>query len=343
VTVAEFIKRRREDWVELERMLSGTPSGRRLRTSPEGASRFASHFRSACSDLARARAAGYPEDLIDYLNSLTARCHNLYYVAPPFPLGRIWLFFRTLFPLAIRRNAVYVVAGLLLFYGPMAGMIGLSFVDDQVLYQIVPKSMLEGVEKMYQKGHAKGRGETDDVMMTGFYVKNNVGIAFQCFAAGIFFGIGSIFVILFNGIMIGAIVGFVAKTPSSMNLLSFIVGHGPFELTAICISGAAGLRLGFGAVITGNRRRIDSLQLAGKDAILLVLGAAAMLLIAALIEGFFSPSSLPMEVKFGFGGATALFLIWYLGIHSALTYRRWRREQAEADAEAEGSTEAQQP
>lgn len=330
MTAAEFIKRRRDDWVELEQMLSESGRGRRLRGSSEGASRFASLFRSACSDLARARAAGYPEDLIDYLNSLTARCHNLYYVAPPFPLGRVWSFFTTLFPLTIRRNAVYVVAGLILFYGPMAGMIGLSMVDDEALYQIVPKGLLKQVEKMYEKGHAKGRGETEDFMMTGFYVKNNVGIAFQCFASGIFFGVGSIFVILINGIIIGAIVGFVIKTPSALNLLSFIVGHGPFELTAICISGAAGLRLGFGAVITKNRRRIDSLRLAGRDAVLLVLGAAVMLLCAALIEGFFSPSSLPVEVKFGFGGATALFLVWYLGIHSVLVHRRVRREEEAA-------------
>ena len=101
-------------------------------------------------------------------------------------------------------------------------------------------------------------------------------------------------------------------------------------IPAICISGAAGLRLGFGAVITKNRRRIDSLRLAGRDAVLLVLGAAVMLLCAALIEGFFSPSSLPMGVKFGFGGATALFLVWYLGIHSVLVHRRVRREEEAA-------------
>jgi uncharacterized membrane protein SpoIIM required for sporulation len=298
-----------------------------LRSSAEGISQFASLFRSACADLARARASGYPDDLIDYLNSLTARCHNLYYVAPPPPIRRIGLFFSRIFPLAIRRNAVYVVAGLLLFYGPMLGMISLSVVDDQILYQIVPKGMLEMVEKMYEEGHVTGRSESKDMAMAGFYVKHNVGIAFNCFASGIFFGIGSIFMILFNGIIIGAMIGFVAQTPSSMNLLSFVVGHGPFELTAICISGAAGLRLGFGAIITENRRRLDSLRLAAKDAILLVLGAAVMLLIAAMIEGFFSPSSLPMWVKFAFGGLTALVLVFYLGIYSAMVYRALLSEE----------------
>ena len=330
MTPAEFIKRRKADWVDLEQTIADSPVGRRMRASADGASRMAALFRSACSDLARARASGYPDDLIDYLNNLTARAHNLFYVAPPFPLGRIWLFFTTLFPLAVRRNATYVVAGLLLFYGPMAGMVALGAYDDQALYQIVPKHMLEQMEKMYEKGHGEGREESMDVMMTGFYVRNNIGIAFQCFAAGIFFGLGSIFVILFNGVFIGAIVGFVARGPSGMNLLSFIVGHGPFELTAICLSGAAGLRLGFGVIITGNRKRMDSLRLAAADAVRLVLGAAALLAGAALIEGFFSPSSLPMAVKFSFGGLCALFLVWYLGIHSVRVGRAHGIDNPEA-------------
>lgn len=332
MTPAEFIKRRRDDWVELERAIANTPAGRKLRQPAAGVSRLAALFRSACADLARARASAYPDDLIDYLNSLTARCHNLFYVAPPYPIRRIWEFFTALFPLVVRRNAAYVAAGLLLFYGAMAAMIALSVHDDQVLYQIVPRSMLESVEAMYKQGHAAGREETADAMMTGFYVRNNIGIAFQCFAAGIFFGVGSVLVILYNGVFIGAIVGFVTQTPAGMNLLSFIAGHGPFELTAIGLSGAAGLRLGFGVVVTGNRRRADSLRLAALDAVKLTLGAAALLLLAALIEGFLSPSSLPMGVKFGFGGLCALFLVWYLGIRGAQVFRAKERARRQAGA-----------
>jgi len=324
VTAAEFVKQRKEDWVELERLLTASARSRRLRATPAAISRFAALFRSACADLARARALGYPDEICDYLNSLTARSHNLFYVAPPFDLRRLIQFFTTRFPLTVRRNAAYVAAGLLLFYAPMTAMIGLSIVDDQVMYQLVPKKMLEQFEKMYEKGHREGREATTDLAMTGYYVKNNIGIAFQCFAAGIFIGLGSIITLIFNGVVIGAVVGFVAQTPSSMNLLSFIVGHGPFELTAIGIAGAAGLRLGFGVIVTGNRRRGESLRLAAKDAIQLVLGAASLLAGAALIEGFFSPSSLPMAVKFGFGGCCALFLVYYLGFYARKRLRSLR-------------------
>jgi uncharacterized membrane protein SpoIIM required for sporulation len=315
VTAAEFAKQRRQDWVDLERMLTTSARTRKLRGTPEEISRFASLYRSACADLARARASGYPDDLVDYLNALTARSHNLFYVAPPFPLRRLGRFFSVVFPLTVRRNAIYVAVGLMLFFGPLLGMVALSAFDDQAMFQLVPKGMLKQYEKMYEQGHAAGRDETVDVAMTGFYVRNNIGIAFQCFASGIFFGIGSIITLLINGVVIGAVVGFITRTPSAMNLLSFIIGHGPFELTAICLSGAAGLRLGFGAVITRNRRRSESLRLAARDAVRLVLGAAVLLAGAAMIEGFFSPSSLPMVVKFVFGGACALFLIWYLAFY----------------------------
>lgn len=327
MTPAELIKHRRDDWSELEMIIATFTRNRRRRASAAELSRFAALFRDVCADLARARAQSYPEDLVDYLNALAARSHNIFYTAPPARAGAPWRFFARGFPLTIRRNAVYVAAGLLLFFGPLVSIIGLARADEETLYHLMPKQALEFYEKMYERGHTEGRGEDQDIGMTGFYLEHNVGIAFRCFATGIFFGLGSIFTLVFNGLGIGAVIGFITKTPSAMNLLSFIAGHGPFELFAICLSGAAGLRLGFGAIITGARRRRDSLRDAALDAVRLVLGAAALLGGAAVIEGFFSPSSLPMSVKFGFGGACALFLVWYCGIYPARLVRRIGAEE----------------
>lgn len=313
--VAEFIRRRQGDWGALEQQLVGDSRALRLTRSAEEISHFASLFRSACADLERARAMGYPDDLVDYLNSLAARSHNVFYAAPPFPPGRVRGFFTELFPRTVRRNAIYISAGLLLFFGPLLGMVALSATNDEALFQLIPRETLESFERMYEGGHAGGRDEGTDVAMAGFYVRHNIGIAFQCFASGIFFGLGSIFLLVFNGLTIGAVVGFVSHTPVAMNLLSFIVGHGPFELTAISLAGAAGLRMGFGPIITGNRGRSRSLRLAAKDAVILVLGAAVLLAGAALIEGFFSPSSMPVGIKFAVGGCCALLLVWYLGLY----------------------------
>lgn len=316
MTPAEFIRRRQPDWQALETLLFTASSlKRRPLGSAEEVSRFAALYRSLCADLAHARAAGYPDNLVDYLNSLAARGHNRFYVSPPTSLKRAGVFFTTTFPATVRANVAYVAAGLLLFFGPLLGMVGLAVTDLEAIYPVVPRAVLEQAEQMHSAGHEKGRDEGMDMAMTGFYVKNNVGIAFQCFASGVFFGLGSILLLLFNGVMIGATLGFVAQTPSGMNILSFIVGHGPWELTAIALAGAAGLRLGFGPIITGGRARSTSFRRAGRDAVRLVLGAAAMLLVAALIEGFFSPSSLPTAVKLAVGGLGTLFLFWYFVLY----------------------------
>jgi len=323
MTAAQMVRQRRREWSELEAMLLRLGGRRRRqRATPAELERFAALFRSVCADLARARALDFPEQLIDYLNALAARGHNIFYAAPPVRRGRLRHFFAVGFPLALRRNSVYFAVGLLLFFAPMTAMIGVAAFDEDVLYQIVPRAALESAERMYQRGHQQGRGEGADLGMTGFYIRNNIGIAFQCFATGIFFGLGSVFFLLYNGVLIGAVVGFVGNTPSAMNLLSFIVGHGPFELTAIAIAGAAGLRIGFGALAAGSRSRWQALRESTGEAVQLVLGAAALLLGAALIEGFFSPSSLPMVIKFAFGGCCALFLVWYLGVFAWQVERR---------------------
>ena len=145
--------------------------------------------------------------------------------------------------------------------------------------------------------------------MAGFYVYNNVGIAFRCFATGVLFGFGSVFFLVYNGLNIGTVFGYVESLGHGRNLFTFVSGHSAFELGAVIIAGAAGLRLGYSLLDTEGKDRLSSLRAAGKPAITLVLGAACMLLIAAGVEGFWSPSSVKDEVKWAVGVANALLLL----------------------------------
>ncbi|HLT36077.1 MAG TPA: stage II sporulation protein M, partial [Enhygromyxa sp.] len=126
---------------------------------------------------------------------------------------------------------------------------------------------------------------------------NNVGIAFRCFATGVLFGLGSLFFSIYNGLVIGVVLGWVIRAGHGENILTFICGHGPFELTAIVISAAAGLQMGWALVETGGLTRLGSLRSQAHELGHLIIGAAAMLIIAAGIEGFWSPSGLPPPVK----------------------------------------------
>jgi len=124
--------------------------------------------------------------------------------------------------------------------------------------------------------------------MFGFYIKNNIGIAFQCYATGVAFGLGSLYFLLANGVFGGGIAGYVASLGYGGTFFPFVATHSAFELTAIVLCGASGLRIGQSVLLPGRRTRIAALELAARETSLIVFGAAVMLVIAAAVEAFWS-------------------------------------------------------
>jgi uncharacterized membrane protein SpoIIM required for sporulation len=150
--------------------------------------------------------------------------------------------------------------------------------------------------------------------MFGFYIFNNVRIGFQTFAGGLVFGLGAIFYLLYNGVFIGAITGHIIHSGLATQFFSFTSGHSAFELGAICLSGAAGLKLGYALLAPGLRRPTVALRAAAAEAIPLVVGLAGMLLLAAAIEAFWSPRTfLPPVAKYAVGVVLWLLLLLYFG------------------------------
>lgn len=305
-----FVARRQAEWNELESLLTVGRELRRL--APASISRFAALYRAVCADLGRARGAGYGHDVIALLDGLAARAHASLYSAPPYRLGALRDFFVRDFPETVRRNARFILFSTMLFLLPgLLGFFG-ARASRTFALSILPEAAAEQMEEMYKEDVGKGRDEGTDAAMAGFYVYNNVGIAFRCFATGIVFGLGSVFFLVFNGLNIGAVGGLLASSGRGMNLLTFGVGHGAFELTAIVISGAAGLLMGWALVSTGGLTRSGSLRRRAGDLGRLVLGAAAMLLVAAGIEAFWSPSSASRLVKLVVGAVLWALVILYL-------------------------------
>ena len=106
----------------------------------------------------------------------------------------------------------------------------------------------------------EGGFRRSDTMMAGFYIQHNTTIGLQCFAWGLFFGLGSLYELLSNGMILGTVFGHMAVSPNARNFFTFVTAHGPFELTAIVFSGAAGLRLGSGLIDTQGQTRLASLR-----------------------------------------------------------------------------------
>ena len=309
-TQDEFVAARQPAWDELDALLTRK---RVLHKLPAvSIARAAALYRDICSDLMRARAAGYSADVVDVLDGLAARACAALYSAPPYRLAALWELVAAGFPQAVRRNARFVALAAALFVLP--GLLGFAGASRSRAFaiQIMSESMVEQMEKSYSDfGH--GRGDGTDAMMASFYVYNNVGIAFRCFATGILFGLGSIFFLVYNGLVIGVVAGAVGAAGHGRNLFTFVIGHGAFELTAIVISGAAGIAMGYALVDTGPRTRWGSLRAKAGDLFRMIMGAALMLLVAAFIEGFWSPSSVLPQVKWAVAGVLYLLVLGYLG------------------------------
>jgi uncharacterized membrane protein SpoIIM required for sporulation len=148
----------------------------------------------------------------------------------------------------------------------------------------------------------------------GFYVRNNVGVAFRCFATGVFFGIGTIVFLVYNGVFLGTVAGYLTALGHGERFYGFVVGHGSFELTAIVVSGAAGLVLGRAVVHPGEWTRAEAIRRRGLVGVELALGAAAMLAVAAAVEAFWSPSGLPSMAKYVAGGLLWILVVLYLAL-----------------------------
>lgn len=290
-------------------------SGRLQKLDGALIARIASLYRALCSDLMRCQSAGFTPDLRDYLNGLAGRCHNALYGSRPLRIPAFVRLVLSEFPRTLRKNIHFFVISFLLFAVPCAvGVFG-ALNSPDFATQVLPGAALEQMAQNYSQGFSEGRSEGADASMAGFYVLNNVGIAFRCFATGIFFGLGSVFFLVYNGLMIGTVTGYVVAAGHGRNILTFMCGHGPFELTAIIISGQAGLKMGYSLIETKGLTRIGSLRKQGPEIFQLVMGAALMLLIAAAVEAFWSPSSAPDEVKwtvsFFFTGLVTLYLAMF--------------------------------
>jgi uncharacterized membrane protein SpoIIM required for sporulation len=259
-----------------------------------------------------AQSRAYAPDLVDYLDGLAARASNTLYGPRRGRLPAVWDVVVRSFPATLRRRWKFFVLSSALFGLPLLiGVLG-TLQWDGFAERVLPSGQLAVMAEMYSDGYDAGRDEAIDTMMFGHYVHNNIGIAFRCFATGILLGLGSIYFLVYNGLVIGTTVGYVMKAGYGSNILTFICGHGVFELTAIVVSGGAGLQMGWALVETHGRTRLGSLRAQAKDLVALVAGAAVMLAIAAVLEGFWSPSSIPAPIKWAAAGVFAVLLLAFL-------------------------------
>ena len=245
-----FEARNRALWEELERALAP-------QAPPELRARLPRMYRRVCQHLALARSRLYSARLIEHLSQLVLAGHQRLYGSGPSHRGRLGAFFARDFPAAVRRDWRLVLASALAFFLPLMGMLAAPQINPDIVYTVLDAGTLVEMETMYEPGEARvgeSRGSDSDVLMFAFYVYNNTGIGFRTFAGGLLFGIGTLLILIYNGLVIGAVAGHLTRIGYHETFWSFVAGHSALELVAIVLSGAAGLRLGLALLAPGRYR-----------------------------------------------------------------------------------------
>lgn len=312
---SQFELHHQDEWERFAERLETLERSRRKNEAGEG---FAEAYRQICQHLALAQERGYSSYLIEPLQQLAMRGHQQLYRHRSQFAAQLLSFVLADFPRLVRAEWRLVALAGLLFFGSLVVMGLLVYACPDLIYSIVSPAQVAEMESMYDPaarriGQAAERGASTDWLMFGYYIMHNIGIAFQTFASGLLYGLGSLFFLLFNGLMIGAVAGHLTDIGFGKTFWPFVVGHGAFELTAIALAGAAGLKLGWALLVPGSLRRGEALRVAARTSVRLVGGVTMFLLIAAFIEAYWSSMTWPhATTKYLVGAALWMLVAVYL-------------------------------
>jgi uncharacterized membrane protein SpoIIM required for sporulation len=266
-------------------------------------------YRQTASDLATVREDVTSNQLSFYLNQLLGRAHNLIYMGHKQKISGLVRFYTETFPQVFRETFWQTFLAFLIFTVTGIATWVVTIHDPAFAHRVLGPQMMETIEKreMWTRSIVTIKPLAASGIMT-----NNLAVCFTTFAMGITAGIGTIYMMFTNGLLIGVIGAATWQAGMALQLWSFVAGHGALELPAIFISGGAGLEIARGMLFPGLLPRRESLALAGGRAARLMIGIIPMLVVAGVIEGFVSPSGLATPLKFLLSVVLFTALITYL-------------------------------
>lgn len=304
----QWIEKRRPYWEQLASLAAEYQSMGVRRFGRNELRELALLYRQVANDLSVVRQDGTARSTAHMLNQLLGRTHNIIYSSRKRSYLDVLRFLRKDYPRHFRRLLPYTLTAIALFAsGLLLGGI-LTASRHGFMEAFLGPNMVETIRhhQMWTHSIVAMKPQESSRIMT-----NNLTVTFLTFAAGITAGFGTIWLLFFNGLLMGIIATACQQAHMSRDLWSFVCPHGSLELPAIFIAGGAGLRLASGMLFPGLYSRRDSIALAGREAARLVAGVIPMLVIAGSIEGFFSPSGAPAGLKFAVGAALfTLLLVW---------------------------------
>ena len=304
-----WLEKRKPHWSKLETLLNQSAKSGIKSLSRSDLQELSLLYRQTAADLAAIREDRGSVHFARYVNQLLVRAHNTMYSGRKASPAAIFSFFWDTYPSTFRRNLKHCLLSVLIF--TVAGVVGavLTYQNPDFKVKILGPQMVETIDRhqMWTHSIVGIKPLASSAIMT-----NNMSVGFTTFAFGITAGLGTIYMMAFNGLLMGVIGMACGLSGMSLQLWSFVAPHGVLELPAIFIAGGAGLRIAQGLLFPGVLPRRESLARAGLEAVQLVLGTIPILIVAGLIEAFVSPTGLPISLKFSMAGALFVLLAAYL-------------------------------
>src|SRR3984957_10321772 len=304
-----WLAKRKPHWQRLEQLVDR--SGRRgaAALDHDELQELGLLYRQTASDLATVREDITSRPFTSYLNQLLARAHNLIYMGRRPDWGGIVRFYRDTYPRIFRETFPLVFLSALIFIaGGIAGAV-VMLRDPGFAHQILGPGMVETIEKREMWTHSILAVKP---MAASGIMTNNIMVGFMMFAAGISAGLGTIWMLITNGLLMGVLAVATARAGMALQLWEFVAARGGLELGAIFIAAGAGLEIARGMLFPGMLPRKDSLRLAGSQAAKLLLGTIPLLVVAGVIEAFISPVKIATPLKFLLSAVLFTGLVLYL-------------------------------
>jgi uncharacterized membrane protein SpoIIM required for sporulation len=304
-----WLAKRKSYWTRLEQLVDRSNKGGISALNHLELQELGLLYRQTASDLATVREDVTSNQLTLYLNQLLGRAHNLIYMGHKQKMSGLVGFYAYTFPQVFRETYRQTLLAFLIFAITGVATWAVTIHDPAFAHRILGPQMMATIEKreMWTKSIVAVKPLAASGIMT-----NNLAVCFVTFALGITAGLGTVRLMITNGMMIGVIGAATWQAGMALQLWTFVAAHGALELPAIFISGGAGLEIARGMLFPGLLPRRESLALAGGRAARLMMGIIPILVIAGLIEGFISPSAIPAPLKFLLSGVLLVALSTYL-------------------------------
>lgn len=297
---ALFLKQNVERWKTYERPVDDPDT-------------IAERFIALTDDLAYSKTFYPNSKTTKYLNSLAADIHLTIYKNRKEKKNRFTAFWKTELPLVLSRNRKALLYAFLFFMTfVLIGVLSAAY-DDGFLRLILGDGYVNMTNENIEKGDPFGVYKAEDPMLMFIAIAvNNIFVAFRVFVQGIFLGVGTVYGLFMNGVMLGSFEYFFFSKGIGFQSILVVFIHGTLEISAIVIAGAAGLILGSSLVFPGTFSRSYSVRKGAADGIKIMVGLVPVFITAAFFEGFVTRhTSMPVWMSMFILLASAAFIIWY--------------------------------